>query len=462
MKIRTKVLATVMCVLISGLSLASCANTANPTSGPSTSSSAAPKEKVKISYSGWGTVEENKATQANIDRFNASQDRIQVEYLLFPWEGYVTQLNTMAAAKNLPDTATLLEQMVMPWVKQDMLADVSSMYSKDDMPLDCITYKSNGKPVAYSTAAECLILYYNQTMFQKAGIAAPPTATSKAWTWDEFVANAKKLTLDKNGKHPDETGFDPQNIVQYGCLVENLAWQLEWVCLSNGGGFYSADGSKVMIGDPKSIEAIQKVADLYLKDHVAPLSVGAEDNGVQRGLIAGTVAMTTNGAWNVGTCLNTAKAEGLKYSVGVLPKMSVSATLATGGTNVVFKQTKHLAESVEWIKWNAQIENAWPLIIQGILPPIFKKYYTDETLTHKWLDNPNFPPYNDYKGAVVDVLNDTKVTHSTAWFYVDNTTAFNALLTSVLGDVWTGKTTAKAAITANLDKFEAAFQGKSK
>jgi hypothetical protein len=32
----------------------------------------------------------------------------------------------------------------------------------------------------------------------------------------------------------------------------------------------------------------------------------------------------------------------------------------------------------------------------------------------------------------------------------------------VLGDVWTGKTTAAAAITANLDKLNAAFQGANK
>jgi multiple sugar transport system substrate-binding protein len=420
-------------------------------------------EKVKITYSCWGTVEENKATQDTIDKFNASQDKIEVSLMLIPWETYTAQLNTLAAAGNLPDSANLNEGMVKPWAAQGMLADVSSMYDAANQPLDCITFKgADGKPVAYSVAAETIVMYYNKAMFDKAGIAYPPASVDQAWTWDQFVSTAKKLTFDKNGKHPDEAGFDSQNIKQYGALVENLTWQLEWPVLSNGGSFFSADGSKLTIGDPAATDAIQKVADLYLKDKVAPLSTDSTDDGVSRGLIAGDVAMTTNGTWNVGTCLNTAKAAGLNYGIAVLPKMQTYATIATGGTSVVFKQSKHQAEAIAWIKWMNQIDNSWDgLIATGIWPPIFKSYYTDETLTKKWLTNPNFPTYADYKSAVVDPML-TPVVHSTAWMYTQNTSDVYNLLASVLGDVWTGKTTAAAAITANLDKLNAAFQGANK
>ena len=34
--------------------------------------------------------------------------------------------------------------------------------------------------------------------------------------WDTFVANCKALTIDRNGLHPDDEGFDPENIEQYG------------------------------------------------------------------------------------------------------------------------------------------------------------------------------------------------------------------------------------------------------
>lgn len=454
------------------LGAAGCGNNDNnekPSAAPASSSggeaSKAPEtkpaktEKVKITYSMWGSAEEGNATQAVADKFNASQDRIEVEVVAIPWETYMTKLNTQATGGQLPDTGMMKEDGVIQWSSDGMLNDVSSMYEgSDSKPLDSLAYKYQGKTVAYAAANEVLLLYYNKDMFDKAGVPYPPSALDKAWTWDEFVAAAKKLTNDKNGKHPGEDGFDADGIVQFGASVENLPWQLETWALSNGGGFYSADGTDVKIGEDASIEAIQKVADLYLKDHVAPLSVGQTDDGIQRTIIAGTVAMATNGAWNVGTSLNAAKGAGLKYGVAVLPYMKDKVTLNTGGANVVFAQTKHPAEAMEWLKWYNSEENNWGLISSGIWMPTLEKWYKDETLTRKWVENPNFPPYEEYKSAVVDYAQ-SSAARPASWFFTNHTTEFNTLLGSVLGDVWTGKTTAKDAIAKNLDALKAAHNG---
>lgn len=415
-------------------------------------------EKVKIIYSMWGSAEEGNTTQTVADRFNASQDKIEVEVQAIPWENYMTKLNTLATAGQLPDTGMLKEDGVIQWSSEGMLNDVSAMYEgSDSKPLDSLAYKYQGSTVAYAAANEILLLYYNKDMFDKANVPYPPAELDQAWTWDEFVETAKKLTIDKNGKHPGEDGFDAQAIVQYGASVENLPWQLETWTLSNGGGFYSEDGTEVRIGEDSSIEAIQKVADLYLKDHVAPLSVGQTDDGIQRTIIAGTVAMATNGQWNVGTSLNTAKEEGLNYGVAVLPYLKDKVTLSTGGANVVFSQTKHPEEAMEWLKWYNSEENNWALISSGIWMPTLDKWYKDETLTRKWVENPNFPPYEEYKSAVVDYAQ--SAARPAAWFYTNYTTDFNTLLGSILGDVWTGKTTAEEAISKNLDALKAAHTG---
>jgi ABC-type sugar transport system, periplasmic component len=464
-KLMSLLLVSVMA--ISTISFAGCgkkdaasntASTAASTAAATTKESGS-TEKVKITYSMWGSADEGSVTQKIADKFNASQDKIEVEVVAIPYDNYMTKLNTMATANQLPDTGMLQEGSVIQWSQNKMLSDVSSMYDgADAKPLESLAYKYDGKTVAYASANEVLVMYYNKDMFDKAGVAYPPATLDKAWTWDQFVATAKKLTVDKNGKHPNDAGFNKDSITQYGCMVENLPWQLETWAVSNGGGFYSEDGKDVKIGDPASVDAIQKVADLYLKDHVAPLSVGQTDDGVSRSLIAGTVAMTTNGAWNVGTCLNTAKKDGLKYGVAVLPYMKTKTTLCTGGANVVFSQTKHQKEAMEWIKWYSQEENNWNLISQGIWMPVLDKWYTDEKLTHKWVDNPNFPEYAQYKSAVVDYAK-SDAARPASWFYTNNTGDFNTLLGSTLGDVWTGKTTAKDAIAKNLDALKAAHEG---
>ena len=102
--------------------------------------------------------------------------------------------------------------------------------------------------------------------------------------------------------------------------------------------------------------------------------------------------MSTGGAWNVGTCLPSVRSDiGLNYGVARLPVMKNEVTICAGGPQVVFSQTKHPAEAMEFIKWYIQEEKSWvSLIATGIWMPILEKYYTDETLTNKWIDNPKF------------------------------------------------------------------------
>ena len=110
-----------------------------------------------------------------------------------------------------------------------------------------------------------------------------------------------------------------------------------------------------------------------------------------------------------------------------------------------------------WLKWYAKEENACGLIESGIWMPVNSSYYTDEALTHKWVDNPNFPPYAQYKSAVVDyAMNNSR---STSWYYVNNTIDFNTLLGSQLGEVWTGNKTAKDVITKGYKDLVAAYKG---
>lgn len=415
-------------------------------------------EKVQITYAFWGNETEAAATQAILDEFNATNDHIEVKAEVIPWESYMETLNTRAMGGTLPDCALMSEAGALQWASQGMLADISDMYADSDAkPLRSATFTYEGNDVAYAVANNSLLLYYNKDMFDAAGVDYPPTTAEDAWTWDEFVETAKLLTLDANGNNATSEDFDPDNIVQYGCMVENLTWQLEVWARSNGGGFYNEDGTEVTIGEQAAIDAIQAVADLYLVDHVAPLSTGLTDDGVSRSVIAGTVAMTTNGAWNIGTCLADAKNEGLNYGIAVLPYMKEKVTIATGGPNVVFSQGEHQAEAMEFLKWYSREENNWELISNGTWAPVLSSYYEDEEMTHKWLDNPNFPDYEMSKDVLVDYVNECAV--PTAWYYTNNTTDFNELLGSVLGTVWTGEQTAEEAITSNLDALIAAHDG---
>ena len=417
--------------------------------------------KTQITYSFWGTPDEGRVVQGTADKFNASQNKIQVTVQAIPHDTYEATLNTRAVAGTLPDCGIMSEAATLQWATNGLLADISSMYGAgESKPLDSLGFRGpDGKVVAYSTANEILLLYYNRAMFDKAGVPYPPASADSAWTWDEFVAAAKKLTFDANGRTPNDAGFNRNQIRQYGAMVDTLTWQLEVWTLSNGSGFYSADGKSVTIDQSAAIEAIQKVADLHLAHNVAPLSPGLSDDGIQRSIIAGTVAMATGGQWNVGTALHTWRdsAPGNDYGVAVLPYMKNKVTINTGGPNVVFAQSKNQRAAMDFLKWYAQEENSWGLIESGIWMPILEKWYTDENFTKKWVNNPAFPPYAEYKSAVVDYA--MRYGKPTAWYFVNNTIDFNNLLQSVLGPVWTGQATAQQAITSNIAALRRAHQG---
>ncbi|MCH4191795.1 MAG: sugar ABC transporter substrate-binding protein [Butyrivibrio sp.] len=418
-------------------------------------------DKVKITYAQWGNDTETAACQKVADKFNASQDKIEVEVLKIDYDNYISKLNTMATAGTLPDTAIMSEAGTLTFAKNGLLADISSMYGEgESKPLDSLTFKYQDKPVAYSAANEVLNLWYNQDLLKKVcdeqGLnisdVTPPASADKAWTWDDFVKTAQELTVDVNGNNALSPKFDPNNVDVYGCTVNTLPWQLEVWCKSNGGGFYSEDGKTCIINQKEATDAIQAVADLSLKYHCAP-PISDASQALSTSLGSEKVVMATDGAWNVGTYLGPdAK---FKYSVGVLPYFKDKVTICTGGPNVVFATTKHPEEAMTWLKWYYQEENSWSLIEAGTWMPILDKWYTDSTLTDKWINNPNFPDHDTYKSAVVDYAkNNSK---STAWYTVAGTDVFNTSLATALSYVWTGDKTAQQAMDEYYDELNGIF-----
>jgi len=406
--------------------------------------------RVHITYSYWGTPDEAAATQAVLDTYNGLQDEVFVELLCIPNEQYTAKLQSMAVAGELPDCGIMNENGVLAFANAGLLADVSAMYEgKDSQPLDAVTFKNQGvTPVAFSGCTEMLMLYYNKDMFDAAGLDYPPAKVEDAWTWEEFIDVAKKLTIDANGKKPGEEGFDKDNIVQYGCVVDNWTWQLEVWAHSNGGRWFSEDGTECLINSPEAIEAIQKVADLTLVENVQPLYLGLADEGIIRSVASGTVAMATGGAWNMGTCMSSS---GINFGIGVLPYMQEKVTITTAGPQVVFSQSKHLKEAMDFIAWYTQEENSWNLIETGIWMPLLEKYYEEGEAMDKWLKDEDFPikDYEMAKSVLVDYTN--AVAKPTCWYYTPNTSEFIDLLRSVLGPVWTGEQTAEQVITENFE-----------
>ena len=415
-------------------------------------------QKTEITYMAWYNTTQSEAAdiQATLDKFNASQDKIHVTLITVSRADYEAKLNTMAAGKQLPDTCMMAEPMTIRYAQAGLLADESDMYKPDEAPLKSLAFTYNGKTVGYSCADEVLLLYYNKKMFDDAKIAYPPASADKAWTWKQFVDAAKKLTKDQNGKTPNDEGFDANNIVTYGADFNRLSWMWPVLAVSNGGGVMSPDGQQLLIGKPESIEALQAIADLYLKDHVAP-SVGDRGNmpSLDVTLLTGKVAMATGGQWEIGVSLKNSLKDGLVYGVGVLPKMKKAVTYNTGGPFIAFGTSKNLDAAKTFVKWMSDESNGWDLITGGIWMPVSAKWYANETVMRKWADNPVHPPFAQYKTAVIDYAMKNAV--QVPWYYFPSYDRLDTLINSGINDVWNGTTTAKDYIDGILPQVQALF-----
>ena len=400
--------------------------------------------RIHITYSFWGNQTEAESVQKALDEFNAMQDKIFVEPMQIPNEEYTQTLVNYAIAGQLPDCGMVNENAVLYFARNGVMADVSKMYEGEALqPMECITFKDGETPVGYSSSNEILVLYYNKAMFDAAN--EPYPSADKPYTWAEFVEVAKRLTLDKNGKHPGEEGFDKDNIVQYGCFVNNWTWQMEVWALSNGGAWFSEDGKEVKINSPEAIESIQKVADLALVEHVAPLNVIPEDNGVGVGIGSGTVAMTTDGTWRLGTDFPNL---GIDYGIAPLPMMKEQVTLCTSGLTGVFNG-KNQEAAYEFVKWYTREESNWDaLVLPGIWLPKSEYYYNTEEGINAWLGNEKYP-YNHDMETGKKVLVDYTMNYAkpACWYYTPNTQiTTNEILFTALQSVWAGERTAEDVI----------------
>lgn len=416
------------------------------------------KENVKLKFTYWGSPQEKKAMEDAIKAFEKQNPNVKIEGLHIPGDDFLQKLNAMIAGNEAPDVS-YSASWKLKMGEEGLIYDFNDLMKEDPTikKEDYLTYAwwnwAADKSAGPFQASVTPTLMYNVDMFKEAGVELPPTKAEEAWTWDEFVAVAKQLTLDRNGKHPDDPGFDPKNIKQYG-VKYSLGWNGYMpLVLSNGGDYLSADGKEFGLSKPEAAEAIQKIADLINVDHVAPSPVQASSiPAPATALQSKKVAMVVDGSWNH---LDLSKTK-LNWGVGVLPILKDYKTFFHGGSLVIFKSTKHPKEAWEFSKFLTDPNNVLELH-QGLWMPQMKKWYEDPALIDKWAseDLPGRPA--GFQDAVMKSTYEHEVPAPEN--NVKNFVEIDAAVGPALDQVWLGKKTAEQALKEIESKVKPLVQG---
>ncbi|UJF35470.1 ABC transporter substrate-binding protein [Paenibacillus hexagrammi] len=337
------------------------------TSAPSAQSTATAQaeekhDPVTLKFTYWGSPQEKTALEQATKKFTEKYPWITVDAIHIPEADYDAKITAMVAGNEAPDLGYMHGELADPWQKENKFVNLFELLDKDkelkrEDFLDYIWFKSSAdNAYGISTAGETFGLFYNKDLFDAAKVAYPPSKPESAWSWDEFVEVAKKLTIDKNGKNAADPAFDPNNIKQYGVSFETWYGPVQATVINNEGEWIGKDGKTFSFSKPEATEAIQKLSDLINVYHVAPSPVQAKSIPSQAiALQSKLVAMSMHGQW-INLDLGAAK---VNYDIGVLPKLKRSVPMGISGLSVIYKSSKHIEESWMLTKFLENPEGSW-------------------------------------------------------------------------------------------------------
>jgi multiple sugar transport system substrate-binding protein len=213
---------------------------------------------VDMQFMYWGSSFEQKAINAMLDQFEARNKGVTVRPVYTPNE-YDTKVNTLVAGNRTPDVAYMGGSMGYRLAEQGKLVNLYTYFDKYPALAKRLpgTYFWYGKDKTFGTqtANEVMLLWYNKAVLKEAGVETPPAVAEQAWKWDAFLENAYKLTRDQSGRRPDESGFDPKRIRQFGASISvQSSYSWEGFLASNGGAFVDEAGRKCLLDQPEAVE----------------------------------------------------------------------------------------------------------------------------------------------------------------------------------------------------------------
>ncbi len=216
---------------------AACQPSPAPTAGPtqakvatSVPPTAEPSAGQPVAIQLWSTAwfpSSIAGRMALVDKFNKEHEgRVKVDYIQGSWGEATTYIQSGVAAGG--GIACVIEYEVeggaQDWYRKGWIKDLRPYMSEEDWALmieaqwKAREYPDDGAIIANGTVLwePMQLVLYNPKHLEAASIR--PATVTEPWSWAELIENAKLLTLDANGKHLGEDGFDSKQVVQWGFL----------------------------------------------------------------------------------------------------------------------------------------------------------------------------------------------------------------------------------------------------
>lgn len=260
-----------------------------------------------VRFATWFGRGDAASTDDYITLFEKKYPDIRIEYQSIAEGNYSEKINAMVAAGTAPDVILAWETDISRFAKAKVIDSLdpylkaTKAFSTDDLiPAVKQMAVQTGATYGLPWCAAAEIAYYNRDMFIKAGVPLP----KDDWTWADFEAAAKKLTIVQNGK-----------TTQWGADI--TSFQGLWYSLigASGDNIIDAKGNLVLGAGAK--KTLTWLNDLANKSKVIPRPSTGGTNTIDL-FATGRAAISFNGNWWINTYRTTIT--DFHWDIAPLPK----------------------------------------------------------------------------------------------------------------------------------------------
>ena len=423
----------------------------------------APEEMVEITFMGWGATEEDTGVRSAITVFQGAEPNIKVTWLHTP-ENYQQKMLAMIAAGTPPDSAFVDNGQYRTYCRDGLLLDITDQIKADPVvsrkgyfiePQETERCTYEGRWYGFGSCWVAPHIYYNADIFEAEGIEPPSNDPDEAWDWDYFVEVCRQLTVDANGNHPGESGFDIDNVDRWAVQWPTWSIPLHAAIASNEGEWLDRNTGLIALDQPAATEALQAVADLMLVHQVMPQNTAFAALGMSNTqmLENGRLAMAVDGSWALAWICKIQATLG----TAALPKMKTPATDMQAHLHCAFAGSQHPQEAWRWVRFLATEYYQLLFLRMGLWLPSQTDLMTEEGLA-KWMTLRTAPDKGVHPEGYDLIVTEYLPKYGHVLYMPPGYPQTDSIITPALDAIWIGDKTAEEAMAEAVPQANAILQ----
>ncbi|MGF6357290.1 multiple sugar transport system substrate-binding protein [Paenibacillus sp. 4624] len=375
-------------MLILALMITALIGCTSSNTGGASNASGGENDKVELKFMMWGNQAHIDVYNKLIDGFTKENPGIKVTMESVPFADYQQKISVLAAGGSLPDLAWVSERMIPQFKSNHILADVSAFkddaqFKLDDyIPSTLDLFREGDQLLGLPFSTPPVVMFYNHTLFDKAGLTDPNTLAAKGeWTWEQFEASAKAITSKDAANRIYGANFFRD--WKTWAVLSSYSW-------SNGSGPFNEDMTAFTWNDEYGIQTFAMLERMMFTDESHPKA------GEQVSFDAGNVGMFFD---NYSYVSKAREIKDFEWSIAPMPSGSQGSVPMLGQAGyAMFKDSKYPEETKKLLKYFASEQGT------QATATYFVPARTSVLNSDAFIEQPNNPSKEHIVQAVIDEM----------------------------------------------------------